>query len=296
MFEQFRSHTIDVGDGIEIFSLVGGSGPPLLLLHGYPESHVCWHKVAPNLAQSFTVVVSDLRGYGASSKPDGGPHHANYAKRAMALDQVKVMQALGFDRFLLAGHDRGGRVAHRLAVDHPARVARLTVLDIAPTATMYAATDRSFAEAYYHWFFLIQPFDLPERLITAEAEYYLRTTLGSWCKTPGAITEDAMAAYIAAFTSPGAIHGACEDYRAGATVDIEHAHADAEDHRAIESPLLALWGGRGIVGRQFDVLACWREKSSSSVEGKSLDCGHFLPEEAPEETAAELRRFFLSSH
>ena len=293
MFDNFRSKTIDVGDGVEIFARVGGSGPPLLLLHGYPETHVCWHTVVPHLLSTFTVVVTDLRGYGASSKLEGGPHHANYAKRAMALDQVKVMHALGFDRFVLAGHDRGGRVAQRLAVDHPEVVRRLAVLDIAPTDTMYAATDRKFAEAYYHWFFLIQPFDLPERLIEAEAAFYLRTTLSSWCKTPGAITDEAMAAYLAAFTSPGAVHSACEDYRAAATIDLEHARADVEGHRSIRSPLLALWGERGIVGRQFDVLACWREKSSSTVEGKALDCGHFVPEEAPEQTAAELRRFFL---
>lgn len=295
MFEDFKSVTIDVGDGVKIFARVGGSGPPLLLLHGYPETHVCWHSVAPLLLSTFTVVVTDLRGYGASSKPEGSALHANYAKRAMALDMVKVMHVLGFSRFLLAGHDRGGRVAHRLAVDHPELVERLAVLDIAPTDTMYAATNRKFAEAYYHWFFLIQPYDLPERLIAAESAFYLRTTLKSWCKTKGAITDEAMAAYLAAFSSPGAIHSACEDYRAAATIDLEHASADAEAHRSIRSPLLALWGKRGIVDQQFDVLACWREKSSSTVEGKALDCGHFVPEEAPDQTAVELRQFFLGS-
>ena len=173
MFEGFRGHTIRLGRGIEIHARVGGSGPPVLLLHGYPQTHVCWHKVAPALASRFTVVATDLRGYGDSSKPDDGENHVNYSKRAMALDQLEVMREMGFDRFPVVGHDRGGRVAHRLALDHPSAVERLAVLDIAPTVTMYANTSRAFAEAYYHWFFLIQPFDLPERLIGADPEYFL---------------------------------------------------------------------------------------------------------------------------
>lgn len=292
MFDGFRSETIDVGEGVRIFARVGGAGPPLLLLHGFPETHVCWHKVAPGLAERFTVVATDLRGYGASSKPEGGAGHAGYSKRAMAEDQVRVMSALGFERFFVAGHDRGGRVAHRLALDHAECVAGLAVLDIAPTATMYAATNRAFAEAYYHWFFLIQPFDLPERLIGAEPEYYLRKTLGGWGKRDGAITEAAMAAYVAAFTSPGAIHGACEDYRASAGIDLEHDRADELKGHRIEAPLLVLWGSRGTVGRQFDVMATWRDKASGPVHGEAFDCGHFLPEEAPDATLAALLRFF----
>lgn len=291
MFPGFTAQTIDTGNGIEIAAWIGGSGPPVLLLHGFPETHVCWHKIAPRLAERFTVVATDLRGYGASSKPGDGPEHVNYSKRAMAADQVSVMRRLGFDRFRLVGHDRGGRVAHRLALDHPGSVERLAVLDIAPTATMYANTDRAFAEAYYHWFFLIQPFDFPERLIGANPEYYVRRTLASWCKIDGAIDESAIAAYIDAFKDPAAIHAACEDYRAAATIDLEHDAADDREDCRLTMPLLALWGARGTIARQFDVLQTWREKSDSEVMGTALDCGHFLPEEAPDATVAELLRF-----
>ena len=291
MFDEFRSETIDVGDGVRIFARIKGSGPPILMLHGFPQTHVCWHKIAPQLAEHFTVVATDLRGYGASSKPAGGAHHVNYSKRSMARDQVLAMSALGFERFHVAGHDRGGRVAHRLALDNPERILSLAVLDIAPTATMYVATNRDFAEAYYHWFFLIQPFDLPERLIGAEAEYFVRKTISSWCKRDGAITEEAMAAYIAAFTAPGAVHAACEDYRAAATLDLEHDRTDDVASHRIAAPMLVLWGSRGTVGRQLDVLACWREKSSALGQGEALDCGHFLPEEAPQATLATLLRF-----
>ena len=292
MFDQFSSEDIEVGDGIHIHARIGGSGTPLLLLHGFPQTHVCWHKIALRLANHFTVVATDLRGYGASSKIDGGWNHVNYSKREMALDQVRAMRALGFERFHLAGHDRGGRVAHRLALDHPDCVKRLAVLDIVPTETMYARTDRKFAEAYYHWFFLIQSFDFPEQLIGSEADYFMRHTLQSWCKREGAISEDAAAAYIAAFKAPGAIHAACEDYRAAATVDLDHDYADGLAARRVAVPMLVLWGARGIVGEQFDVLTCWREKSDAKVEGKPIDCGHFLPEEAPNETCAELLKFF----
>jgi haloacetate dehalogenase len=292
LFDRFKSEDIVVESGVRIHACIGGSGPALLLLHGFPQTHFCWHKIAPKLAERFTVVATDLRGYGASSKVDGGHNHINYSKRAMALDQVRVMQALGFKRFHLAGHDRGGRVAHRLALDHPNSVTRLAILDIAPTSTMYARTDRAFAEAYYHWFFLIQPFDLPERLIGSDADYFLRQTLKSWCKRDGAISEAAIATYAEAFNASGAIHAACEDYRAAATVDLEHDRADDEIFRRVAVPMLVLWGGRGTVGRQFDVLSCWREKSDATVDGKVIDCGHFLPEEAPGETLAEFQRFF----
>ena len=291
MFETFQPQTFQLANGIQIHGVVGGSGPPLLLLHGFPQTHVCWHKVAPELTSRFTVVATDLRGYGASSKPEGGENHLNYSKRAMALDQLHVMQQLGFRRFSVAGHDRGGRVAHRLALDHPEAVERLAVLDIAPTATMYASTNRSFAEAYYHWFFLIQPFDLPERLIGASADYFLRWTLNAWCKVDGAITEEAFASYRQAFESPGAIHAACEDYRASATIDLEHDLVDDRAGRRLAMPVLALWGLKGTVGREFDVWQVWRDKSASQVSGKDLYCGHFLPEEAPEETASELLKF-----
>lgn len=292
MFESFTSHTIPTGNGIEIAAWVAGSGPPLLLLHGFPQTHVCWHKIAPALAERYTVVATDLRGYGLSSKPAGGGDHATYSKRAMANDQVAVMHALGFARFNVAGHDRGGRVAHRMALDHPHSVSRLAVLDIAPTSTMYAATNRDFAEAYYHWFFLIQPFDFPERLIGAEPVYFLRRTFASWCKIDNALTADALAHYEAAFRLPGAIHAMCEDYRAGASIDLEHDLADDQAGRHLKMPVLALWGGRGTIARQFDVIATWKEKSSASVTAEMLDCGHFLPEERPGQTLAALLNFF----
>lgn len=292
MFDNFRSETIDAGGGVSIFARVGGKGPPLLLLHGYPQTHVCWRKVAPVLGEHFTVVVTDLRGYGQSSKPPSDPEHASYSKRAMAQDQVRVMAALGFEQFYLVGHDRGGRVAHRLALDHPDAVLRLAVLDIAPTAAMYAATDRAFAQAYYHWFFLIQPADLPERLIGADPKYYLRKTLGSWSKREGVFDEAAMDAYVAAFSNAEAIHAACEDYRASATIDLIHDEEDSRAGRGITQPLLALWGRRGVVGKQFDVPALWRAASKSTVETQSLDCGHFLPEEQPAGTTDALLAFF----
>lgn len=291
MFDGFTSETIDIGNGLEIAAVIGGSGPPVLLLHGFPQTHVCWHKVAPILTSRYTVVASDLRGYGASAKPETDANHATYSKRAMAEDQVSLMRKLGYSSFALVGHDRGGRVAHRAALDFNSSVNKLVVIDIAPTTTMYAATDRTFAEAYYHWFFLIQPFDLPERLLTASAEPFLRHTLASWCKTAGALEEEAIAAYLAAWTSPGAIHAACEDYRASATIDLDHDTADEKAGRRLTMPVLALWGSRGIVGRKFDVLASWRDKATAPVTGAALECGHFLPEEAPQETAHALMTF-----
>jgi haloacetate dehalogenase len=292
MFEGFTSHTVPVGNGIEIAALVGGDGPPMLLLHGFPQTRACWRKIAVGLAERFTVVVTDLRGYGASSKPPGGGDHAAYSKRAMAADQVILMRALGFDRFRLVGHDRGGRVAHRLALDHPQAVKRLAVLDICPTATMFAATDKDFATAYYHWFFLIQPPDFPERMIANNTHYYVRQTIASWCRTEGAFDEAILRHYVEAFFDPAAVHAACEDYRAAATIDLVHdAESDAAGFK-LTAPLLALWGSRGTIGRMFDVPAAWREKSEGFVEGRALDCGHFLPEEAPEETLKALLDFF----
>ncbi|WP_333795429.1 alpha/beta fold hydrolase [Hyphomicrobium sp.] len=291
MFEGFTSHTIPVGNGIEIAALVGGSGPPVLLLHGFPETRACWHKIAGDLARRFTVIAADLRGYGASSKPLGGHDHAAYAKRAMAADQVALMQALGFPRFRLVGHDRGGRVAHRLALDHPDAVERMAVLDICPTATMYAATDREFATAYYHWFFLIQPADFPERMIANNTHFFVRQTIASWSHTEGAFDEAILRHYVEAFFDPAAIHAACEDYRASATIDLVHDSESDAAGQKLAMPLLVLWGARGTVGKRFDVLAAWREKSASSVTGHALDCGHFLPEEAPSETLGALLDF-----
>ncbi|MBU2581483.1 MAG: alpha/beta hydrolase [Alphaproteobacteria bacterium] len=291
MFGGFAARDLDVGGGIRIHARIGGSGPPVLLLHGYPQMHVCWHKVAPRLAERFTVIVADLRGYGASSKPTSAPDHATYSKRAMAADQVEVMRQLGFERFAVVGHDRGGRVAHRMALDHPGAVAKLSVVDIAPTATMYQATNMAFAQSYYHWFFLIQPFDFPERLIGADPEYFLRQTLKSWCKTQDAITEQAFAAYLAAFNSADAIHATCEDYRAAASIDLEHDAADEAAGNRITAPVNVTWGARGTIGKQFDALATWKAKSASKVEGCALDCGHFVPEEDPEGLVQVLERF-----
>ena len=289
MFQGFARGRV-AGAGAEIAYVTGGRGPPLLLLHGYPQTKAIWDRVAAGLAADFTVVAADLRGYGESGKPAGGSDHAAYAKRAMAADQVALMEGLGFSRFRLVGHDRGGRVAHRLALDHPERVERVAVLDIVPTRTMYRATNRAIATAYFHWFFLIQPHDLPERLIGADPDRWLDQCFGRW----GAgelMRPEAVAEYRRCFREPAAIHASCEDYRAAASIDLEHDEADLD--RRIAAPLLALWGARGLVGREFDVLACWRERAER-VEGEALECGHYLPEERPAETTAALRRFLLA--
>ena len=291
MFEGFDDRRIPLSTGVTIRARIGGEGPPVLLLHGYPQTSACWHMVAPRLvAAGFTVIASDLRGYGASDKPASTPDHATYSKRAMAADQVELMRRLGHDRFRLAGHDRGGRVAHRLALDHPAAVEKVAVLDIAPTATMYALTDRAFATAYYHWFFLIQPAPLPERLIGADPDFYLQAKLGAWGRSGlGVFAPDALAEYLASYRDPACIAATCEDYRAAASIDLEHDAADAD--RRIEAPLLVLWGGNGVVGRLYDVLSTWREKAAK-VSGRALPTGHYLPEEAPAETADVLAAFF----
>lgn len=286
-FEGFETRRVETS-GATIHARIGGRGPPLLLLHGYPQSHLMWRRIAPALAAHFTVVAADLRGYGDSAKPPGGADHAAYAKRAMAQDQVELMAALGFPRFQLVGHDRGGRVAHRLALDHPQALARLAVLDIAPTATMYAATDRRFATAYYHWFFLIQPFDLPERLIGGDPDYYIERILGGWGRRGGAIEDTVLAEYKRCFRDPAAIHASCEDYRAAAGIDLAHDAADGA--RRIACPLLVLWGADGVVGRLFDPLAAWREKAADA-RGQALAGGHFLAEETPEATLAALLDF-----
>jgi haloacetate dehalogenase len=287
VFEGFELDRIDVGEAA-LRVRRGGSGPPLLLLHGHPQTHAMWHLVAPRLAEEHTVVAPDLRGYGESSKPPTRPDHEPYSKRAMARDAVALMRALGFDRFAVAGHDRGGRVAHRMALDHAGVVERLAVLDIAPTATMYARTDKEFATRYFWWFFLIQPYDLPERLIAADPEYFLRKHIEGQTKTAGAVDEAIFQEYLRCYCDPATRHAICEDYRAAATIDLEHDAADAE--RKVRMPLLALWGAKGVVGQLYDVLATWREKAVD-VRGRALDCGHALQEEAPEEVLRELLAF-----
>ncbi|PKU22380.1 alpha/beta fold hydrolase [Telmatospirillum siberiense] len=275
---------------VTIHAAIAGNGPPVLLLHGHPQTHATWHAVAPALlAAGFTVVACDLRGYGDSDKPYGGEDHVNYSKRAMAADQVRVMRALGFERFAVVGHDRGGRVAHRMALDHPTAVRRLAVLDIAPTATMYAKTDKEFATRYFWWFFLIQPFDLPERMIGADPAFFLDRHLDGQSGTPGIPTAALRREYLRCYDNPATIHAICEDYRAAAGIDLDHDRADGE--KRVTAPLLALWGALGTVGALYDVLATWREKASGPVQGKALPCGHLLQEEAPDALLAELLPF-----
>lgn len=289
----FESHAIDVGGGVTVFAKAAGEGAPVLLLHGYPQNHMCWHKVAPRLVDAgFRVVVSDLRGYGASSKPASDARHSPYSKRAMAADQLALMRALGHERFLLAGHDRGGRVAHRLALDHPRAVEKLAVLDIAPTLAMYEGADRAFATAYYHWFFLIQAEPLPEKMIGADPEWFLRRKIDAWARSDDTFSEEAMASYIAAFSNPETIHASCEDYRAAASIDLEHDRADIAAGHKVECPLLSLWGALGFAAKSYDLMQTWRDVCAGPVSGRGFECGHFVPEEKPEETSAALISFF----
>lgn len=283
----FALHDVDA-DGVRIRAAIGGSGPPVLLLHGHPQTHSTWRDIAPRLAEHFSIVAMDLRGYGDSDKPEGGTRHVNYSKRAMATDAVKVMRRLGHEQFAVVGHDRGGRVGHRLALDHPNAVTRLSVFDIAPTATMYERTDKEFATRYFWWFFLIQPAPLPERLIGADPEFFLRTHVDGQSKTPGVPDADLFAEYLRVYRDPATRHAICEDYRAAAAIDLEHDAADID--RRIAAPLLALWGAKGTVGWTYDVLETWRNKAHK-VSGRALDCGHTLQEERPDEVAAELLQF-----
>ncbi|WP_251977738.1 alpha/beta fold hydrolase [Salinicola avicenniae] len=291
MFEGFRSFNTPVDDDVIIHGVIGGSGPPLLLLHGHPQTHVIWHRLAPRLAEHFTVIATDLRGYGDASKPPGDDTHAAYSKRRMAADQVAVMRQLGFDRFRLCGHDRGGRVAHRLALDHAERVEKLMLLDIAPTLAMYEKTDLAFATAYWHWFFLIQPAPLPESWIEAAPGDYVTRILGSRPAGLAPFDPAAIAEYQRCLALPGAAHGLCEDYRASRTIDLEHDRADRAAGRHLRIPTRVLWGKLGVIERCFDALAEWREIAVSPVDGGPLPCGHYLPEEAPDAVFQQLIDF-----
>jgi haloacetate dehalogenase len=293
MFEGFTRTEIKTS-GAGIVTVHGGSGPPLLLMHGNPFTHASWHKIAPRLAAEFTVVATDLRGYGDSEKPPGGPDHGAYSFRAMAQDQIEVMAALGFDRFYAAGHDRGARVLHRMCLDHPGKVARAAILDIIPQHHLLNHVTRDWGRFSWHWFFMIQPYDLPERLMGADPDFYIRKKLA---KTEQGLTffgAEAMAEYLRCFRNPATIHAMCEDYRATFGVDLAMDEVDFAAGRKIERPVLLLWGATGGVGRNHDSLQIWARYAADIRAGKALPCGHYLTEEAPEETYAELRAFFAA--
>ena len=294
LFPNFQSQHIETAPGVHIHARVGGSGPPLLLLHGHPQTHAIWHRVAPALARHHTLVLADLRGYGRSSKPPGDAAHANYSKRTMALDALQLMQHLGFETFDVLAHDRGARVAHRLGLDHPQAVRRLVLLDIAPTLAMYEQTGEAFARAYWHWFFLIQPSPLPERLIEADPAAYLRDVMGRRSAGMAPFDPRALADYEAGLRQPGAAHGLCEDYRAAASIDLVHDRADRDAGRHLHRPLLALWGGEGVVQRCFQPLAEW-QRVATDVRGGPLPCGHYIAEEAPDELLAQVLPFLTDA-
>jgi len=286
-FPGFREQRIDV-PGATINAVIGGNGPPLLLLHGWPQTLLEWRHVAPRLAKQFTVVATDLRGYGASRKPADGENHSGYCKRAMAADQVAVMEQLGFKCFSVAGHDRGGRVAHRMALDYPACVTRLVLIDIVPTLKMYSTVSKQLATAYYHWFFLIQPAPLPETLLAGRGEFFLRTVLRGLSEQT--IPKEIFMEYVRCFNDPATLHAMCEDYRAAASIDLEHDKADL--NKKINCPLLVLWGEKGAMHKLYDLLATWRERATDA-HGKALPGGHWLPEEIPELMYNELKSFLL---
>ncbi len=295
-FQGFDEGTYALG-GSTVFARTGGrrDAPPLLLLHGYPQTHALWQRVAMLLADRFFLVLPDLRGYGRSAQPPGAADHANYAKRAMAADVVGLMRSLGHERFFVAGHDRGGRVAHRLALDHPRAVEKLCVLDIVPTLTMYERTDQAFATAYYHWFYLIQPAPLPEKQIGADPSWYLRYTLSGWgSKNLDFVEPRALADYEAGFCTPEGIHAACEDYRAAASIDLVHDRASRAAGQQVDCNLHVLWGERGVVARLFRPIEDWQDACAGRVSGRAVAAGHFIPEEQPELTADELARFFAA--
>jgi haloacetate dehalogenase len=280
MFDDFKDVSAKV-DGVRIKAMQGGNGPALLLLHGHPQTHAIWHKVVPTLAKHFTIVAADLRGYGDSDKPQGLPDHSNYSKRRLAQDQVGLMRALGYESFAVLGHDRGGRVAVRMALDHPKVVTKLITLDVAPTLAMYEKTSFEFARAYWHWFFLVRPAPFPETLIRADADLYLKQTIGARSAGLKPFTPAAYAEYLRCLQQPDTAHGICEDYRASVTIDLEHDRESLAKGQKIACDFLALWGAEGVIEKCFDPIAEWKH-FSDNVSGHSLPCGHYIPEEAPE--------------
>ena len=292
-FDGFEARHFEV-NGSRVFARTGGrrDALPLLMLHGFPQTHAIWHRVAQALAPHFRLVLPDLRGYGDSAKPPGDADHANYSKRVMAQDMAALMTQLGHARFGLVGHDRGGRVAHRMALDHADRVTRLALIDIAPTLDMYAATDLRFASAYYHWFHLIQPAPLPERMLGGDPKFCLHWALGGWGAQGTAYIEpQALAEYERCFCTPEAIHGACEDYRASAGIDLDHDRTSRAAGERIACDTLLLWGERGVVGRLFEPIALWQAQCSARVTGEAVPAGHFIPEELHALTAERLLAF-----
>lgn len=280
LFPGFEARNFQV-NGVQIAAHVGGSGSPLLLLHGHPQTHAIWHKVAPTLMKTHTLVITDLRGYGDSSKPQGDQDHGNYSKRTMALDQVGVMKQLGFEHFDVLAHDRGARVAHRLAMDHAALVGKLIMLDIAPTVAMYDKANDVFARSYWHWFFLIQPSPMPERFIEADPAAYIKDVMGKRSAGLAPFDPLALAEYMRCIALPGTAHGICEDYRAAAGIDLIHDRADIAAGNKLKMPTMVLWGGDGVVHKCFKPLQEW-EAICTNVVGEALPCGHYIPEEAPE--------------
>ncbi len=293
IFPGFSDKTITVPshDGpIEIAYQIGGTGPALLLLHGFPQTKAIWHQVAPELAKSFTVIAADLRGYGQSSKPHGSADHSTYSKRSMAADQHQLMKSLGHDHFYLLGHDRGGRVAHRLALDFPDSVKKLMVLDISPTLTMYENTSMEFARGYWHWFFLIQPEPIPETMIGASPEFWLKNHMGRHAGT-GIFSPERWSEYLAGASNPAGMHAMCEDYRAAATIDLEHDRLDRSLNKILQMPLRVIWGQHGLVNKCFEPINDW-SKVVRQVTGMAAPCGHYIPEELPELVVEEAKQFF----